>query len=500
MKRLTLVLALVVSLLAVMIVPVSAQDRDYDSIDAAELDGQVVTFWHQHTGFRETILNALIVLFNDPTLEGEEFITATGYAGTSEAEREQLLEIADAVRDIAAAANPYGIVVDPSNQGGYSDIFNKVTTELAAGGDSLPSLVVAYQNQAATYQVVDALADLNPLVYSPVWGLSEEEIADFFPGFWSQDEFPTFENQRLGFPPNRSMEVMYYNIDWLAELYEAGAISFEGAPVTPEQFREAACAASEHPFSAATGANASAGYALSMDASRFASWTFAFGGDIFDYDNLAYSLDSDAAVAAFEFLRGLFDDGCATEIFESDGDQTDFGAGTLLFTVGSSSGIPFYVSAVEAGSGHNFSVAAIPHTTEDPVQNVYGASVSVPKTEPVEELATWIFLKYYTDPVVNAIWATGSNYFPVRSSSADALGEYFEANPVFADAFELLPYVIPEPPVPGYDPVRVQMGAVMQELVTRSDSRDVAEILADLNEAANEQLEISLAGLDLVVE
>jgi hypothetical protein len=64
----------------------------------------------------------------------------------------------------------------------------------------------------------------------------------------------------------------------------------------------------------------------------------------------------------------------------------------------------------------------------------------------------------------------------------------------------LLPYVISEPPVPGYDPVRNQMSAVMQELVTRNDPRDVAEILADLNEAANDQLELSLAGLDLAIE
>jgi multiple sugar transport system substrate-binding protein len=78
-------------------------------------------------------------------------------------------------------------------------------------------------------------------------GLSEEDQADFFPGFFNADVFPTFGNQRLGFPPNRSMEVMYYNMDWLAELFEAGAISFEGAPQTPEQFAEAACAAVENP-------------------------------------------------------------------------------------------------------------------------------------------------------------------------------------------------------------------------------------------------------------
>ena len=55
---------------------------------------------------------------------------------------------------------------------------------------------------------------------------------------------PQFNGEAFGFPPNRSMELMYYNEDWMAELFEAGAIDFEGPPQTPDQFAEAVCAAS----------------------------------------------------------------------------------------------------------------------------------------------------------------------------------------------------------------------------------------------------------------
>jgi hypothetical protein len=78
--------------------------------------------------------------------------------------------------------------------------------------------VVAYQNQAATYQVVDGLIDMWPLVRSEKWGYDEAELADFFAGFLQSDVNPAFGNALLGFPPNRSMEVMYYNEAWLAEL------------------------------------------------------------------------------------------------------------------------------------------------------------------------------------------------------------------------------------------------------------------------------------------
>src|SRR5690554_3181849 len=259
----------------------------YDDVDPT---GQTVIFWHQHTQSREDALNEIVQEFNE--------------------------------------TNEWGITVVAEYQGSYGDIFNKMLGVLNT--PDAPNLVVAYQNQAATYQLADALVDMNPMVNSEKWGLSEEEQADFFPGLWEQDIFPTYGNARLGFPPNRSMEMLYYNLDWLKEL------GFDGPPETPEEFKEMACAATEQPFSRAT-AQGSIGYELSIDASRFASWTFAFGGDVFDYHNSEFTYNSEAAVAAMEFLQDLFESGCARLVTEAYGDQTNFGAGVTLFTVGSSS-------------------------------------------------------------------------------------------------------------------------------------------------------------------
>src|SRR5690606_17484643 len=257
---------------------------------------------------------------------------------------------------------------------GYSDIFQKMLPLL--GTADTPNIVVAYQNQSATYQLVDGMVDMRPLVDSEKWGLSDEDKADFFPGFYNSDIFPLYDDARLGIAPNRSMEMLYYNASWLDELYEAGHIDFQGPPTNPEQFMQAACAAVEHPYSAATAPNP-IGYEIAADGSRFASFTFAFGGDIFNYEANQYTYDSPAAIAAMEFLQEMSDAGCAQLVTEQYGDQTNFGAGRTMFTVGSSSGLPFYQAAVDEGSGHEWSVAAIPHTTPDPVMNIYGASVSL---------------------------------------------------------------------------------------------------------------------------
>ena len=426
---------------------------DWDGVDPS---GQTVTFWHQHTQERETALQEIIREFNE--------------------------------------TNEYGITVVAEYQGGYGDIFQKMLALL--GTSDTPNIVVAYQNQAATYQLVDGMVDLTPLVESERWGLSEEDIADFFPGFWSSDVFPSFEDKRLGIAPNRSMEMLYYNIDWLAELRAAGHIDFDGPPTTPEQFRQAACAATENPFSGATATGPSVGYELASDASRFASWTFAFGGDVFDYENGRFTYDSPAAVEAMTFLQELFAAGCGALTTEAFGDQTNFGAGRTLFTVGSSSGLPFYASAVSEGAGHEWSVAAIPHTTPEPVMNIYGASVSLPAGHtPEETLAAWVFLKYYTGTEAQAAWAAASQYFPVRQSVAANLGPVFEEVPGYEVAFNLLPYGVAEPPVPGYDFVREIVTATMADIVT-NPALDVQAALTDLNEEANDILEEQMAELD----
>ncbi len=414
-----------------------------DAWENVDPSGQTVLFWHQHTREREAALLEIVDEFNK--------------------------------------TNEYGITVVAEYQGSYGDIFNKMLTFMNTA--DAPELVVAYQNQAATYQLANALVDMNGMVNSPKWGLTEEEQADFFPGFFAQDVFPNFDNARLAFPPNRSAEVMYYNMEWLKEL------GYDAPPATPEQFKEMACKAAKQPFSKST-AEGSVGYELSIDASRFASWTFAFGGDVYDYENNQYTYNSEAGQKAMAFLQDLFKSGCATLVTENYGDQTDFGAGKLLFSVGSSSGLPFYQSAVDAGAQFEWSIAPLPYTTAEPVINVYGASVSIPKNTPEEELAAWLFLKHYTGAEAQAKWAIASQYFPVRASVAENLKDYFAEQPAYKTGFDMLQYGYFEPPVPGYDFAR---DMIEEGMAAIADGADVASTLEATNKDANASLAEQLA-------
>ena len=431
------VLAFVFSALAL---PTLAQDDPWADVDPS---GQNVLFWYRVTGSDEEGLQELIAEFN--------------------------------------ASNEWGITVEGYTQGGYNELSDKMMGTI--GTEDQPNVVIAYQNNMLDYYTLDGLAIMDDLAASPTWGLSEEDMADFIPGFVNQDVFPNIG--RLGMPPQRSMAAMFYNVDWLDELAANGLVSFEGPPVTPEQFKEAACAAAENPFSGTTGDVEPSGYGIRFDASQLASWVFAFGDDLFDYENITYTFDSPEAIAAMEFVADLFASGCARDYVGFD-DQAAYGQGVLLFFGSSTSGMGYIQAAVEEGYAGNWALTAYPYPGETPGMNVYGASVSIGAAEPEAVLASWLFIKFLSSTETSATWADVSDYFPVRYSSADLLDDWFEANPNFAVAWDLLPYGIYEPPVAGYDPVRRLIAD--EYLIRIFEGEDVATVMAELNVEANEIL------------
>ncbi|NOZ51341.1 MAG: extracellular solute-binding protein, partial [Chloroflexi bacterium] len=96
-----------------------------------------------------------------------------------------------------------------------------------------------------------------------------------------------------------------------------------------------------------------------------------------------------------------------------------------------------------------------------------------------------LFLKYYTSPEVQAKWAKVSNYFPVRASVAADMTDYFDANPAYKTAWDMLKYGVTEPPVPGYDFVRDMVRENMAAIV---DGADVQATLDELTTEANANL------------
>ena len=409
-------------------------------VDLEKLDpkGQEVVFWYQHSREREDALLKMIDEFNQ--------------------------------------SNPHGLSVRGEYAGKYGDIYNKMIVGLQGG--TLPNMVVAYQNQARAYYQADGVVDLTPYMNSPRWGLSQEERKDFFEAFLKQDNS---DGVQTGLPPNRSMEVLYYNDDWLREL------GYDGPPKTWDEFAEMCRKAREQPFSKNEKKERSLGFLLEVDASRLASLVFSRGGDLVDAAKTAYTLDTPEMRKAMGLMVALMKEEAIGLVSEDYGDQVEFSLGKVLFALRSSSGLPFFRSAVEEdGVGFDWNVTHLPYDGPRPVVNVYGASISVCKTTPEEQLAAWLFLKWFTEPGQQARWVRASNYFPARRSTSAELAGYFEKNPQYKAAYELLGYGRSEPSLPGYQQVRRLIQDGMVDIV---DGGEMDRVLGNLQAAATRTLE-----------
>ncbi len=378
-------------------------------------------------------------------------------------------------------SNPYGITAKAEIAGAsYPDVYNKVTAAIQAGKP--PSISVAYQNQAAFYRGQGAVIDLKPFINSKKYGLSEADLKDYFATFLASDANPQYKGEILGFPTQRSMDVMFYNKDWLTKL------GYSEPPKDWKTWTEAVCKASQE-----TGKY---GWALRHDASNFASMVFSFGGRILAEDGTKYVFDSQAGVDALTLIQKVIADKCAVEIPTSEryGEQNRFGKGEVLFVFASNSGLPYYQQAVDAGGKFQWGVTMLPNSGK-PAVNLYGASVSVYKTTPEQELAAWLVIKFLGEKAQTSRWAIQTGYLPVRQSAKDDVVAAYKADklwaPVadsYAGLFTFIPYAMIESPVAGYDPVRTMIDAELVSKVATDPKADVKALLASVIVKANDVL------------
>jgi len=393
--------------------------------------GTTISYWYQHTGANGEAMQKMIADFN--------------------------------------ATNQWRITVKGEFAGGYNDIYNKMLAAIAA--KSPPDLVVAYQNQSATYMAAaDALVDMNPYVMDSKWGLGKD-LGDFFEGFISQDVNAQFGGKRLGFPPNRSIEVMYVNMSMLK------AAGIAAAPRTWDEFLDDCVKVTSKD-------KGTYGYALdNLDASHVYAFVISRGGDIARTDGKGYTLNTPQMKATMLYMQRLVQQGVARKIPKKYDDQTDFGNGLVAFTTSSTSGLTFYAAAVKSNKNGPFdwAIAPIPQVTTSgaPAMDLYGASVSIPKSTPEKQLAAWLFIKWFSEPKQQAQWTHVSKYFPVRKAAEPLIKDMLDADANFAAAWNILKTarLRAEPPYAGYDLVREAIQGAYTKII---DGANVDTTLAAL--------------------
>ena len=369
-----------------------------------------------------------------------------------------------------------GIKVNITYKGHYGKVQSAMMT--TAGTSDQADVARGYGNAAADMYQIGAAMDQTILAESKKWGVTQSDIDDWGAN-WTVGFSAYFDgNPKLLHEVGKSLEVVYYNKDWLNEL----GLS---EPQTPAEFAEAACAATNSTFSGRVGDTASLGYEIDTDASNFAAWVFAHGGDVFDYDSGQYILNSSEAVAAMEFIQGMANKGCAQVTRDKYADQQYLGLGSNLFALSSTSGITYFQKAIEEGYNGQWEISKVPHTTKNPVMNLYGGGLIMGNTGNVDKMvAAYQWMKYISNTENSAVWSTESGYGFVRTSSADHPLIQAKRNelPQYDRSLGLIQYGKGEPSVPAYYSVR---GEIEKAYAAIINGDDIMSTLNALNDEAN---------------
>ena len=397
-------------------------------------NGQVLTYWHPYTGDQERLLHTLVDEFN--------------------------------------RTNGFGIVVLAESQGSPARLHRSIAGGVETG--RLPDLATSQPGFVATYAGQRALTPLDCYATSPQWGYTQAKRDDFYAFALSAGYLPQLRAQ-YGWPFHTSAEVMVYNADWLAEL------GYDGPPATWEEFSEMACAASQQPFSDSRGEGVPAGYEVTIDARRFATFVLSRGGAVINEDNSAYVFGGQEGLDALALLRDLMGRGCAQLITVRGEDQVDFSAGRVLFAIAPVHHLPEYRKAVEESAGFGWDIVPPPHHADrdGPTMHIYGPSFAILRSNPERQLAAWLFVRWMSEPEQQALWAISTSYYPTRQAAVDLMVDYFTENPRYERAIEFatLEYRS-EPAVPGYDGCRVAVEQMLTGVLSGGDAQTALDAAA----------------------
>ncbi len=394
----------------------SPQPTSSFKIDASELQGLSLTFWHSWDGDEGEAIDRLIDDFNK--------------------------------------SNEWKIKVSGEYQGNTDEIGENVYTAINTGG--FPDITVGYPYQASYWDSArQVILDIDKYRRDPVWGLSSEEETEYFPIFQLKAKTP----QQGGFPAQRTAQFLIYNKTWAKEL------GYTAAPQTSAQLRIQACAAhkaylkDDNPDNDKNG-----GMVISANYPTSLGWIYAYGGEILAQDGKGYEFNTTPVKDAFKFLRLLYDEGCAL-VSDNQPPVSEFSAREGLFISGNLDTLGLLQSAMKlANNQDEWEVIPFPSPSQAPVIEVYGPDYYILESTPAKQLAGWLFIKWLALPENQAKLIAVTGKLPLQSSALQSLDTSHLSLPQWQEVVDLAPNARAEPLLPSWGVVRWAVGDATSQL------------------------------------
>jgi multiple sugar transport system substrate-binding protein len=403
-------------------------------------DPVTVTFWHTQTGGNDKALADVVAKFN--------------------------------------SSNGKNITLKSEFQGTYTQVFQKIMAGIQAG--SPPDVAVAYESMVAEYMKANAVIDIADYALKGPQAYSKESLDDIFPQYIEANKYDAFNGKLLSFPFTKSLAVNYYNEDLLRG---AGVTKLTGW--TMDEFKKMVAGLTKK-----SGDQTSVyGTWINTDTSYIDAFIFANGGALLNADKTKVRFNEAPVIELFDMWGQMAKDG---QGYTSKGFdyQTDFGNAKVGNVQSSSTSYTFIRDAMKDGSKQKWGIGLGPQ--KDPAKAatvMFGGNVTVFKTAPIKQAASWEWIKFFTDKESTVAWAIKSSYMPLRKSAAENadLKALWQTDPQAKQAFDLTQYARPEPNITAWQDIRDILTNALTAVITLKSTSKAA--LDDAAKQANKLID-----------
>ncbi|WBL14551.1 ABC transporter substrate-binding protein [Sutcliffiella sp. NC1] len=320
------------------------------------------------------------------------------------------------------------VQVEAVYQGSYEELLNQLR---AVGGSSeAPALVQVYEVGTKYMSESGFITPMQKFIDEDNYDLSdlEENILGYY----------QLDGELYSMPFNTSNAIMFYNKDMFAEV----GLDPENPPATFSEVK----AAAEKLTKKSGNETEVYGFAILIYGWFFEQLLANQGGLYLDADNgrsgnpTKATIDGTEGQAVFNFLHDMNESGYLGNFGRTwDDIRAAFRAGQLAMYLDSTAATRDNVthSPFEVGT------AFLPHPDSVGPNGVIVGGGSLWMTNQVSEDtqdAAWEFIKFSTQPGVQAKWAAATGYFPITKAAyeEDTLKAVYEVHPQFTTAVQQL--------------------------------------------------------------
>ena len=368
--------------------------------------------------------------------------------------------------------NPWGITVNFYAPGGTTALLESVQESLKDG--TQPNVVIAPSSYLAAWQrKYKNLINLDDYINHMEYGLSAQEIADFYPAIWQQDQL---DGRRFGYPLQRDAYVLVYNKTWADEL------GYATLPSTPAQFQNQICSANQvqreddDPQNDGTG-----GWIVRSDEGEALSWLLAF-----DYPGLSglyedrYQFMEASSIRAFRYLRYLFDSECSWNSRNPSPYEYFAKRQAIAFSARLSELPQIQDNMQFYESGDQWTVLPYPGQDKEQIMLAEGQSFGVFAASPEEQMASWLFIKWLDTADYQAEIIQATSTLPVSKSAIAETEPFQKSLPQWADVLQYMDIVQGMPNGSQWNTARSVLADANWQLYQQADLEDSSEAMGKI--------------------